>query len=54
MSKIEISPTNNVDIWEDMVREHRNAPHHGPDFLTWHSGFIVRFHELLKKVPEHE
>ncbi|MDE2809471.1 MAG: hypothetical protein OXN90_13735 [Gemmatimonadota bacterium] len=44
----------NASEWDDMVREHLNAPHHGAEFLTWHSEFILRFHALLKRVPDQQ
>ncbi|MDE0245838.1 MAG: hypothetical protein OXM59_10915 [Gammaproteobacteria bacterium] len=40
------------DRWEAMIGEHSNAPHLGARFLTWHSEFILRFHELLKTVTD--
>lgn len=50
MAEINIS----TNRWEEMVREHSAAPHHGARFITWHSEFILRFHELLKTVPDGE
>lgn len=50
MAKINISDPE----WENLVSDHRKAPHHGAEFLRWHGEFIVRFHKLLESVPEDE